>query len=195
MKNLRRCSVAALACAIVGFGATPALAETKATAPSAPSPPTRSVWLAASYQVLLTSAFEPSSRHGIGASGVYEFHLSPKFNLGLGMAYRLYPGSQMTQQLGYGATLKHFFSSRWAMADGVYPFVSYGLLLQQSMIEGRQGSATSHDTRLAAGAVFRSSPLALFVDLGAHYSRLNYFDRSGTFIPYLEAQVGCVFAF
>jgi hypothetical protein len=192
MKNLRQCSVAALTCAIVGTGTASALAETSADAPLAP---TRSIWLAATYQVLLHSEFEPSSRHGVGASGVYEFHLSPRFNLGLSLAYRLYPGSQATQQLGYGATLKHFFGSRWATADGVHPFVSYGLLLQQSMIEGRKGSATSHDTRLAAGAVFRSSPLALFVDIGAHYSRLNYFDRSSTLIPYLEAQAGCVLAF
>jgi hypothetical protein len=192
MKNLRQCSVAALTCAIVGTGTASALAETSADAPLAS---TRSIWLAATYQVLLHSEFEPSSRHGVGASGVYEFHLSPRFNLGLSLAYRLYPGSQATQQLGYGATLKHFFGSRWATADGVHPFVSYGLLLQQSMIEGRKGSATSHDTRLAAGAVFRSSPLALFVDLGAHYSRLNYFDRSSTLIPYLEAQAGCVLAF
>jgi len=192
MNNLRQARVAALTCAGVWLSALPARAETTANAPEAP---TRSVWIAATYEHLLSSAFEPSSRHGVGASVDYEFHVSPKFNLGLGMAYRVYPGDQLTQQLGYGATLKHFFSPRWATVDGVYPFVSYGLLLQQSFVEGRKGSATAHDTRLGIGAVFRSSPVALFIDFGGHYSRLNYFDLESTWIGYLEGQAGWVFAF
>lgn len=167
-----------------------------AAEPAAPiAAPTRSVWVAPTYEFLATSAFEPSSRHGFGASAAYEFHISPKFNLGLALAYRLYPGEQRTQQLGYGATLKHFFSDRWATADGVFPFVDYGLLIQQSFIETRSGSAVSHDTRLGAGAVFRSSPLCLFLDVGGHYSRLDFFEHESTFIPYFEVQAGWVFAF
>jgi len=157
--------------------------------------PTRSVWIAPTYDFLATDAFEPSSRHGFGASAAYEFHISPRFNLGLALAYRLYPGEQATQQLGYGATLKHFFSSRWATVDGVYPFLDYGLLIQQSFIEDRDGSAVSHDTRLGGGAMFRSAPLALYLDAGAHYSRLDYFEHESTFIPYADVQLGWVFTF
>jgi hypothetical protein len=157
--------------------------------------PTRSVWVAPTYDYLATDAFEPSSRHGFGATAVYEFHISPKFNLGLPLAYRLYPGERATQQLGYGVTLKHFFSSRWATVDGVYPFVAYGLLLQQSFVEGVGGSAVSHDTRLAGGAVFRSAPLALYFDLGGHYSRLDFFEHESRFIPYVDVQLGWVFSF
>jgi len=164
-------------------------------APAAPKRPTRSVWLGATYNFLLSSEFEPSSRHGLGASAAYEFHLSPRFNLGLGLAYRLYPGSQATHQIGYGTTLKHFFSDQWATADGFYPFLGYGLLLQQTSVSGREGSATSHDTRLGVGAVMRTSGVAFFVDLGGHYSRLGFFDRKSAAIPYLEAQVGCVLPF
>ncbi|HKO52300.1 MAG TPA: hypothetical protein VJV79_31545 [Polyangiaceae bacterium] len=192
MKHLKRAFVAAVACTSVCSLPAPARAEVPADAPPAP---TRSWWLAATYDLLLTSAFDPSSRHGLGASAAYEFHLSPRFNLGLGLAYRLYPGSQATHQIGYGTTLKHFFSNQWATADGFYPFLSYGLLLQQSQVSGREGSATSHDTRLGAGAVFRTSGIAWFVDLGGHYSRLGFFDRKSTGIPYLEAQLGCVLPF
>jgi hypothetical protein len=192
MTFTQRARIAALACAFVCSAATPAFAE----APSdAPKLPTRSVWLAATYDFLLTSAFEPSSRHGLGASAAYEFHLSPRFNLGLGLAYRLYPGSQATHQIGYGTTLKHFFSDHWATHDGFYPFVDYGLLLQQTSIAGREGTATSHDTRLGIGAVMRTSGVAFFVALGGHYSRLGFFDRKSTGIPYLDAQVGCVLPF
>jgi hypothetical protein len=157
--------------------------------------PTRSVWVAPTYDYLATDAFEPSSRHGFGATAVYEFHISPRFNLGLPLAYRLYPGKQTTQQLGYGVTLKHFFSSHWATVDGVYPFVDYGLLLQQSFVEGRSGSAVSHDTRLGGGAVFRTAPLSFYVDVGVHYSRLNFFEHESTFIPYVDVQLGWVFPF
>lgn len=170
------------------------LAAVVNTAP-APEVATRSVWIAPTYQFLATSAFEPSSRHGLGLKGTYEFHISPRFNLGLTLAYRLYPGEQATQQLGYGAILKHFFSPRWATHDGFYPFVDYGLLLQQSFIEDRRGSSVSHDTRLAAGFVLRSGPVSLFLDGAAHYTRLDSFDRASRLIPYLEFAAGWVFAF
>jgi hypothetical protein len=192
MTLIQRACVAALASVSACSVAAPARAEAPLTAPK---PATRSVWLAGTYDLLLTSAFDPSSRHGLGASGAYEFHLSPRFNLGLALAYRLYPGSTKTQQIGYGATLKHFFSRNWSTEDGVYPFVDYGLLLQQSYISGREGSATSHDTRLGVGTVMRITGVAFFVDLGGHYSRLGFFDRKSTTIPYLEAQVGCVLPF
>src|SRR5436190_13655666 len=99
MTFTQRAFVAAFTCFSVWSTAAHASAE--APPPSAPRAPTRSVWLAGSYDLLLTSAFDPSSRHGFGASGAYEFHLSPRFNLGLALAYRMYPGSQLTQQLGY----------------------------------------------------------------------------------------------
>jgi len=166
-----------------------------AQAVAIPETPTRSFWLAATYEFLATSAFEPSSRHGFGVRGEYEFHLSPRFNLGLPLAYRIYPGEQVTQQLGYGVTLKHFFSSNWATADGVYPFVDYGLLVQQSFIQGREGSAVSHDTRLGGGVVLQSAPFSLFCDLAAHYSRLSFFDRESRAIPYVEVGAGWLFAF
>lgn len=165
------------------------------TATPTPEVPTRSIWIAPTYQFLATSAFEPSSRHGLGFKGTYEFHISPRFNLGLTLAYRLYPGEQATQQLGYGAILKHFFSPRWATHDGFYPFVDYGLLLQQSFIEDRRGSSVSHDTRLAAGFVLRSGFVSLFFDAAGHYTRLDAFGRESRLIPYLDFAAGWVATF
>jgi hypothetical protein len=161
----------------------------------AEGPRSRSLWVAPTYQLLLSDAFEPSSRHGLGAALAYEFHISPVFDLGLTLAYRLYPGERATQQLGYGVTLKHFFSDAWSYADGVYPYLDYGLLLQQTFLEGRQGSAVSHDTRLGAGVVLRSWGLPLFVGVAGHYSRLQYFDIASTWIPYLDVAVGWVHTF
>lgn len=155
----------------------------------------RSLWLAPTYQLVLTDAFEPSSRHGIGAAASYEFHITSTFNLGLTLAYRLYPGEQATHQLGYGATLKHFFSAGWSGQDGIYPYVDYGLLLQQTFIDGREGNAVSHDTRLGVGAVIRAGGIPLFVGAAGHYSLLQYFDVKSTNIHYLGAEVGWVHTF
>jgi hypothetical protein len=157
--------------------------------------PTRSVWVAPTYQVLLGDAFQPSSRHGLGASVTYDFHISPVFNLGLALAYRLYPGSIATQQLGYGAILKHFFDPAWSSANGFYPYLDYGLLLQQTFIDERRGSAVSHDTRLGGGAVLRSGCVSVYIGLAGHYSRLQQFDAESTWIPYADLQLGWVHTF
>jgi hypothetical protein len=159
------------------------------------APATRSVWVAPTYQALLSDSFDPSSRHGLGARGSYEFHVTPVFNVGLALAYRLYPGSSSTQQLGYGALLKHFFSAAWSAEDGFYPYLDYGLLLQQTFVEARSGSAISHDTRLGAGALLRHRGVPLFIGVAAHYSRLQYFDVESRGIPYLEFEIGLAPAF
>ena len=166
-----------------------------APAARAEAPATRSVWIAPTYQLLLTDAFAPSSRHGLGAAAAYEFHISPMFDIGLELAYRMYPGAVVTQQLGYGVSLKHFFSPAWSYADGVYPFIDYGLLVQQSFIEGRRGRAVSHDTRFGGGFVLRRWGLPLFVGLAGHYSVLQYLDIDATGISYLELGIGWVQAF
>jgi hypothetical protein len=156
--------------------------------------PTRSVWVAPTYELLLTDVFEPSSRNGVGASISYEFQISSRFNVGLILAPRVYPGARFTHQLGYGTTLKHFFSEDWSRVDGVHPFVDYGLLLQRTFIAGR-GNATSHDTRLGAGAVLRVNGIAGFVGVAGHYSRLEFFDIEAQSAPYLDAQLGWIYSF
>lgn len=171
----------------LGTLAVCALAERTAWADAAPS---RSLWIAPSYQLTLTDVFRPSSRHGFGAGASYEFHVAPAFNLGLTLAYRRYPGERATQQLGYGAILKHFFSTSWAAEDGFYPYVDYGLLLQQTFIEERGGSAISHDTRLGLGGLVRTESAAWFVAVAGHFSRLHYFEVESEWAPYLDVHIG-----
>jgi hypothetical protein len=185
MKKLRSALLGAAV--VLAFAALPAWARAEDDVE-----PTRSVWLAPTYQVLFTDAFGPSARHGVGAGLAYEFHISPTFNLGLSLAYRLYPGERATQQLGYGTILKHFFSARWSSDSGVYPYLDYGLLLQQTFVQGRSGNAVSHDTRLGGGALVRSWGVPLFIGLAAHYSRLDYFDTESQWVPYLDVQLGWV---
>jgi hypothetical protein len=174
---------------------TEAAAQAADAEPHAAEAPTRSIWLAPTYQVLLGDTLEPSTHHGLGASAAYEFHISPTFDLGLALAYRLYPGAIATQQVGYGAILKHFFSAAWSREDGVYPYIDYGLLLQQTFIEGRTGSAVSHDTRLGVGAVLRGWGLPLFVGVAGHYSRLQQLDVASRWLGYVDVQIGWVHAF
>ncbi|HTV18590.1 MAG TPA: hypothetical protein VMG12_07970 [Polyangiaceae bacterium] len=176
---------------------TPPADEPAARAEAHPAgeQPTRSVWVSPTYQALFGDSFEPSTRHGVGASATYEFHISPRFNIGFALAYRVYPGSTSVHQLGYGAKLKHFFSAAWSDQDGVFPYLDYGLLLQQTFVAERSGSAVSHDTRLGGGAVVREWGIPMFIGVAGHYSRLQYFDTESRWIPYLEVELGWAHAF
>jgi hypothetical protein len=198
MNSSRRCKVATAISVAVGATGIVCVAHAQrgpALEPAKGGCCERSFWVGPTYQYLFGDAFEPSLRHGAGLSTVYEFHVSPRFNLGLNLAYRLYPGEQLTHQVGYGAILKHFFSEGWDQRDGLYPFVDYGLLLQQTFIGGREGNAVSHDTRMGLGLLARSWGVPVFASLAGHYSRLTFFDREGEWIPYVEAQLGWVHAF
>lgn len=157
-----------------------------------PPTPTRSLWVTATYQTLLSDSLEPASRHGLGAALSYEFHVSPKFNVGLLLAYRNYPGDGTIQQLGYGVTLKHFFSDDWTRGSSWFPYLDYGLLQQQTFLAGRSGVAVSHDTRLGAGILFHVFDLRWTVNGALHISRLEYFDVDPLWVPYFEAQFGTV---
>jgi hypothetical protein len=152
--------------------------------------PKRTVWIAPSYHYLFGDALGPRPGHGFGVSANYEFHISGRFNLGLLLAFREYPGDAALHQLGYGAILKHFFARDWVTEDGVFPFLDYGLLLQQSFVSGRKGSSVSHDTELGGGALFRISGVPLFFHGAAHLARLDAFDQDSEWVPYLDIQLG-----
>lgn len=160
-----------------------------------PSPVTRSVWFSATYQYLLTDALAPAQQHGFGVAGSYEFHVKPRFLIGLPLAYRAYPGEGWAHQIGYGVTLRHFFSDRWPHGRKVYPYLGYGLLQQQTFAPGKSGAAISHDTRLGMGLVLGHLGLPLFVEVAAHIARLQYFDVEPTWVPYLNLNVGGILRF
>lgn len=157
-----------------------------------PAPPTRSFWGSVTYQFLLSDSLEPSPRHGFGAAITYEFHVSPTLNIGLLLAYRGYPGTDSLQQLGYGVTLKHFFTPAWSTANSWFPFLDYGLLQQQTFLSGHSGAAISHDTRLGVGLLFPMFGLRWSAACAGHLSRLEYFDVEARWVPYVELQFGPV---
>lgn len=173
----------------------PVRAQTRpAPRPPAP-PPRRSVWFAATYQHLFSDALSPAHENGAGAWASYEFHVSPRFLVGLPLGYRAYPGEGGAHQIGYGVTLRHFFSDAWARGARVYPFIDYGLLQQQSFAPGRSGVAVSHDTRLGGGVVFGQLGFPLFLASSAHLSRLEFFDVDGEWIPFIDVSLGGILAF
>lgn len=173
----------------------PARARAPAPPPRTEPPPKRSVWLGLSYQYLFTDALAPASRHGVGFWASYEFHVSPRFLVGLPLAYRGYPGEGGAHQIGYGVTLRHLFSNDWARGRKVYPFIDYGLLQQQTFAPGHSGVAVSHDTRLGGGAVFGQLGFPLFLAASAHLSRLEFFDVETEWIPFVDVSLGGIFAF
>lgn len=155
-----------------------------------PKEPTRSLWLALSYQAFLSSALANSSSHGGGLVGSYDFHISERFSLGMQLAYRYYPGEIHVQQLGYGLLLKHFFSPVWTDKSRLHPYVDYGLLQQQTFHSAHSGVAVSHDTRLAAGVLGYIGEVPTFVNASLHLTRIGHFDVAGFWLPYLELQWG-----
>ncbi len=163
--------------------------------PSPPKPVRRSVWLAATYNHLFTGALSPAAENGVGAWASYEFHVSPRFLVGLPLGYRGYPGAGGAHQIGYGVTLRHFFSDSWARGPKVYPFLDYGLLQQQTFAPGRSGVAVSHDTRLGGGVVLGQLGFPLFLGSSMHLSRLEYFDVEAEWIPFVDVSLGGIFAF
>jgi len=147
------------------------------------------------YQYLFTDALKPAQQHGFGVAGSYEFHIKPRFLIGLPLAYRTYPGPEWAHQLGYGVTLRHFFSDHWAKGRRVYPYLGYGLLQQQTFAPGKKGAAISHDTRLGLGLVSGALGFPLFMEVAGHISRLQYFDVEPTWVPYLNVNFGGIVTF
>jgi hypothetical protein len=161
-------------------------------APSAPTPapvPRRALRLSPSFQYLFSRAFDGVSQAGTGVFTVYEFILSPKFNLGINLSYRIFPGKERLQQIGYGLLLKHYLAGT-APGAAVSPFFEYGLLLQSSRISTRPGAATSHDTRLSVGSDFKLFGRVLFVEASYHYSRAGFFELPAVKLDNFELELG-----
>lgn len=166
----------------------PAPEAAPSSPPSAPVP-RRALRLAPSFQYLFSRAFDGVSQAGTGVFTAYEFILSPKFNLGINLSYRIFPGKERLQQLGYGLLLKHYLAGT-APGAAVSPFFEYGLLLQSSRISTRPGAATSHDTRLSVGSDFKLFGRVLFVEASYHYSRAGFFELPAVKLDNFELELG-----
>ncbi len=203
MKNaLDACWRAVLAASVAGaIGLLPAHSSAQPlpsataapeAAPPAPSPapvPRRALRLAPSFQYLFSHAFDGVPQAGTGVFAAYEFILTPSFNLGINLSYRIFPGKERLQQIGYGLLLKHYLAGT-APGAAVSPFVEYGLLLQGSLTSTRPGAATSHDTRLSAGSDFKLLGRVLFVEASYHYSRAGFFELPAVKLDNFELELG-----
>lgn len=147
--------------------------------------PTREIRLGLTYQSLFSDSFGSGIAPGPGASATYEFKITPGFALGINLAYRTYGGTPAISQLGYGLLMRHAFGS-----GDFRPYLAYGLLLHINSVGGRTGTATAHDTALAAGADFTAFSQKLFFEVDYHISHGRHFDSSTLNLSYGEAKLG-----
>jgi hypothetical protein len=180
-----------LAALLLSFSTDAAGQETGDVGEGEPeAPPTRSLRIAPSAQILLFQPFEQTRRLGTGLFGAYEFILSPQFFLGINLSYRFFPGEERLHQLGYGLLMRHYLAGT-ASPDAVWmPFLEYGLLLQMHFHDAHDGTGTSHDTRLAIGNDLRIMGETIFVVPSWHFSRLSLFESAEYKMDYLELDIG-----
>jgi hypothetical protein len=134
---------------------------------------------------------------GIGPSAVYEFLLSPRFSIGINLAYHWYLGQPQVSQLGYGLLLKHYFQQEQPR-PGVRPYLEYGLLLSSTRISDRDSYAIAHDTRLTAGldfVIFKSLPVVFCFDATYHLSWIGFFNNPSYNLMAAEFVLGARYLF
>lgn len=156
--------------------------------------PTRALKLGASAQYLVGNPFAgKSSDSGPGLTATYEFLLSPRFALGIALAYHQYFGSEAVEQLVYGLVLKHYLLAPpppGGPAPALRPYLQYGLLQELIHQNGHAGTAVAYDAGLMAGADFALGPLPLFVEGAFHVSHLSFIDLAPRNQSYLELSAG-----
>lgn len=94
-------------------------------------------------------------------------------------------------QLSYGLEYKHFWQPSWGSLDPFTPWVSYSLLLDQTVRQGVEGRGMAHHTRLGLGSDWAFSDRAgfdrqrLFVEAG--WSLASYASFGVAQAPSLKA--------
>lgn len=146
--------------------------------------------LSLAYQAPLS--LDKSFAGGIGIFYTREYFVSPRTALGVHSAIRIFPAAPFHFALGYGLTIKHYITvGRSGETAGLY--LLYGLLLQMNMLEGRNGTATGHDTRLTVGYDWRAKDLFPFFEAGYHLTQVRSFDENTLWWPYTELAGGLRF--
>lgn len=129
---------------------------------------------------------------GIGVSYAREYFVSKGTALGIHAALRIFPASPWQLAFGYGLTIKHYlFSPGATPTQGLY--FLYGLLLQMNVLEGREGTATGHDTRLSMGYDWQLGNVFPLVEAGYHLTQVRSFDEETLWWPYAELLWGLRF--
>lgn len=129
---------------------------------------------------------------GIGVSYTREYFIARRTALGIHAAVRIFPDSPWQLAIGYGLTFKHYLISRNALTTKGLYFL-YGLLLQMNVLDGREGTATGHDTRLAMGYDWQVGEVFPLLELGYHLTQVRSFDEETVWWPYTELLGGVRF--
>lgn len=146
--------------------------------------------LSLAYQAPLS--LDKSFAGGIGISYAREYFISRRTALGIHAALRIFPSTPWQLALGYGLTFKHYLISRSAeTTQGLYCL--YGLLLQMNVLDGREGTATGHDTRLSIGYDWQVDRIFPLVEVGYHLTQVRSFDEDTLWWPYTELLLGLRF--
>src|SRR5690606_9472983 len=112
-----------------------------------------------------------------------EYFVTRRTALGVHLGVRMFPDAPWHFAFGYGVTFKHYLGTIGRTeTTGLY--LLYGLLLQMNVLEGRRGTATDHDTRLAVGYDWRAGPIIPWVEAGYHITQLRNFDENTVWWPY-----------
>ncbi|MCH2108308.1 MAG: hypothetical protein MK135_03195 [Polyangiaceae bacterium] len=128
---------------------------------------------------------------GIGTGLAYtrDYFVGPNTALGIHLALRTFPVDPLQLALGYGLTIRHYLGSSNQDRPGGF-YLLYGLLLQMNYLSSKKGTATGHDTLLAAGFDFQSSNWLPFLEVGYHLTQVRSFDDKTLWWPYAETQFG-----
>ena len=88
-----------------------------------------------------------------GLAFTYGYAIGPTSELGLTLV-RFSPwlaAASPVYQISYGVQYKHFWSPNWGDLGPWTPFLTYSLLLDQTLVTGTVGRGMAHHTRLGVG--------------------------------------------
>ena len=149
-----------LSCCLVGF-VLPASAQTQppeaAPALVYSTPHANVFGVSIAYQAPLT--LDKAVPLGAGLTYTHEYFVTRRTALGVHAGVRFFPADPWHLAIGYGLTFKHYVTSLKPSGPTSGLYLLYGLLLQMNFLEGRKGSATGHDTRLAIGYDWQTGPV------------------------------------
>lgn len=166
--------------------------EAKAGAEIVFATPTANVFgLSLAYQAPLS--IDKAVPLGGGLTYTREYFVTQRTALGIHVALRVFPDDPLQLALGYGLTFKHYLGHQSLSRPTSGFYLLYGLLLQMNYLKGREGTATGHDTRLAAGYDWQSGNLFPTIELGYHLTQVRSFDTETLWWPYTEVVTGIRF--
>ena len=165
-------------------------ADAEEGAPERYGPRSNVLGLSLAYQAPLS--LDKGFAGGIGVTYTRDYFVSERTAIGIHTALRIFPAEPFHFALGYGVTLKHYVGSYGqTRSDGLY--VLYGLLLQLNVVDGFEGSATGHDTRLAVGFDWSATGVSPLLELGYHLTQVRSFGDATIWWPFTELVIGSRF--